>query len=174
MSNTIPPPQPPTLGRESRDESTTFAQLRALEALPLYRLPTELVLQVLQNLTFKDYPAFISATLPLLRRCRLIQNMSTRRLRWLLTRRRNGFVRTLPRLGNSGIQSHSFGPPVPDFSAMALTRRASGFHGLPNELQALVIQNLGTVDKINLVLAWHKFSDSDIERMTWERILPFY
>ena len=65
--------------RTSEDRNIACQQLQALKALPLYQLPTELVLQVLQLLGVNDYPAVISAILPLLRRCNIVQDMSTAR-----------------------------------------------------------------------------------------------
>ncbi len=178
MSQATPAPQPPSPRREANEVSEAYQQLQALEAMPIYRLPAELVLQVLEDLTFKDYPAFISATLPILRRCNIVQNMSTGRLRSLLIRRRHGLFTTDPSLQDPRTDSLSLSSAmdralVPNLSAMALRWRGNGFDGLPNELKSLIIQELGPIDKISLVLAWHRFPDSDIESMTHEEIPPF-
>ena len=176
MSQATPAPQPPSPRRENNGPSVEYRQLRALEALPLYQLPAELVLLLLSNLTFKDYPAFISATLPLLRRRNIVQNMSTERLRSLLIRRRHGLFTTAPSLEDRRTNGLSLSENVdralvPKMCAMALRWRGVGFDGLPNELKGLIIQNLGPIDKITIVLAWHRFPDRDIESMTHE-ILP--
>lgn len=178
MPQATPTPQPPSLRRENNEISVAYRQLRALEALPLYQLPAELVLLLLKNLTFKDYPAFISATLPLLRRRNIVHNMSTERLRSLLIRRRHGLFMTDPSLQDRRTNGLSLSETVdralvPNMCAMALRWRGIGFDGLPNELKGLIIQSLGPIDKITLVLAWHRFPDSDIESMTHEEIPPF-
>ena len=173
------------LAHEKAADDMTVAcqQLRVLQALPLYQLPTELVLQVLYNLDLDDYPAIISATLPLLRRCNIVQNMPTPRLRSLLMENRCGFIGPLSRFVDP--ESDTYMPPVFRHSIrhrlspmntsfwrlsnMPLRLRGD-FDKLPYELRTLIIIQLDTLDKINLVLACYRFSDEDIERMTHERI----
>lgn len=164
------------------DRITCWQQLHVLQAPPLYQLPTELVLQVLQNLNLDDYPAVISAVLPLLRRCNIVQNMSTSRLRSLLLGHRVDSVEPLPR-----IPSHKFASYLPTglhdsardhlspfrypFLLPNIPFRLRGdFDKLPYELKIIIILQLDILDKISLVLACYTFSDEDIERMTHEKV----
>lgn len=165
------------------DTIVSYRQLRVLQALPLYQLPTELVLQILRNLNLDDYPAIISAALPLLRRCNIVQNMPTSRLRLLLMGNRCCFIGPLSQLADprsdtymSAVVRHSVRhrqSPI-DTSFWRLShipvRLRGDFDKLPYELRILIILQLDTLDKINLVLACYRFSDEDIERMTHERV----
>ena len=174
---------PPVPRKTTEDMAVACQQLQKLQSLPLYQLPTELVLQVLQLLEVNDYPAIISATLPLLRRCNIVQDMSTPRLRLLLMDNRRGFFASLSQIAD--LESDVQIPPIlrqsildrlssagalfPNLNDMPRNLRGN-FDKLPFELSILIIQQLSTLDKINLVLACYKFSDDDIERMTHQKV----
>ena len=49
-------------------------------------------------------------------------------------------------------------------------RLRGDFDRLPFELNLLIVRQLGTLDKISLVLACYRFSDDDIESMTHQRM----
>lgn len=164
------------------DTITPHHQLRILQTLPLYQLPTELVLQVLRNLDLDDYPAIISATLHLLRRCNIVQNMPTSRLRSLLMVNRYSFDESFSSLAAHQCDTYlaevrrqpiQHIPPM-DNSILYLNPSSSEWRGdfdkLPYELRSLIVLQLGTLDKINLVLACCRFTDDDIEQMTHEKV----
>ena len=174
---------PPLPRKTNEDMTIACQQLQALQALPLYQLPTELVLQVLQLLEVSDYPAIISATLPLLRRCNIVQNMSTARLRLLLMDNRRGFFTSLSQITDRESEVHI--PPVFEGSILDrlsptgvffphlanVPKRLRGdFNRLPIELNILIFQQLSTLDKISLVLACYRFSDDEIESMTHQKV----
>ena len=164
------------------DTITSRHQLRILQTLPLYQLPTELVLQVLRNLDLEDYPAIISATLPLLRRCNIVQNMPTSRLRSLLMENRYSFEESFSETTNqqcdsymAAFCSHSIRHMSPMYNVLCYlsplpSQWRGDFDKLPYELRTLIFLQLGTLDKINLVLACCRFTDYDIEQMTHEKV----
>ena len=158
-------------------------QLIALYSLPLYSLPAELVLHVLSLLDLEDFPTFIVAAMPLMRRCGIVKNMDTPRLRRLLMEPRQGFYASLASVADP--TSDRYMPPVfrqfilhrlspRDAAFRTLTfvplRLRGGFERLPAELRNAIFSELSPVDKVNLVLACFRFSDEDIEHLTHEKV----
>ena len=111
-------------------------QLRSLYALPLYSLPPELILVVLNHLDLNDYPSMIAATYHLLQHHGITPHLSTTR-RIQLVRRLNGPWREC------------------DISPFLFLRFYGRLRTLPAEL-GLEIQNyLTPQDKINFVFAMY-------------------
>ena len=158
-------------------------QLRELYALPIYRLPAELIIKVLDHLDLEDYPAFIVAAMPLLRQCGFMQDVDTPRLRSLLLQARRGFYASFSAVADPS--NRDYMPPVfrhhilhrlspRDGAFRSLTtiplRLRGGFERLPAELRNQIFDFLGPDDKMRLVLACYRFSDDDIERLTHEKV----
>lgn len=161
-------------------------QLRTLYALPLYQLPSELVLNVLQRLDIRDYPSMIVAAMPLFRRCGIVRDMNTSRLRRLLLEPRRGLYVSIPSVTDPTNDRYLppvsrqfvFHPLVPrdevfrNLTSVTLRLRG-GFERLPVELHDAIFDHLGPVDKTSLVLASFRFSDADVELLTHERVWGF-
>ena len=105
-------------------------QLQALYALPIYNLPTELVLSIIERLPMKDYPALILGALHLLRHHGTAPALSTPQIRTLMEWK-----------------------PAHAHDTAHITIK-----NLPPELRFLCTRYLGVKDKINFVLAtWKTF-----------------
>lgn len=79
----------PASSKQGKDTAQSrMQQLLALYALPLYSLPTELILWILSFLELADFPAIISATHHLLHAHGLMPYLPAPRLQRLLARLR--------------------------------------------------------------------------------------
>lgn len=106
-------------------------QLEALYALPIYNLPTELVLSIIERLPIQDYPALILGALHLLRHHGIAPTLSTPKFR------------TLMKWKPAHMQDTS----------------QTTIKNLPPELRFLCTQYLSVKDKINFILAtWNTFN----------------
>ena len=142
--------------RTAKQWHETGQQLQQLYELPLYRLPAELVVNVLHHVDLEDYPSFIIAAMPLLRRCGIVQDMSTLRLKRLLLGSRT---------------AGTFNKPLQPVNVYAMLKRLrGGFERLPPELCAQIVRKLGPLDRVNLTLSCFRFSDEDIETLIHEKV----
>lgn len=174
---------PPAPKRSIEERIRDYQRLQALYSLPIYRLPAEIILNILDNLDLDDYPAFIVAAMPLLRRCGIAESMTTARLRRLLMEPRRGFYasfaavadptndRYIPRVFRQSIL-HRLAPREAAFRTLTVMplRLRGGFERLPVELRLPIFNRLDAVDRVSLVLASFRFSDECIEGLTHEKI----
>ena len=160
-------------------------QLQALHALPIYQLPAEIMLNILNRLSLEDYPAFISAAWHLLRHHGIAPPYPTSRLKQILIEPRKGFYGSIEHATDRSREGNGFIPvdirqlmisrlaPRPpffiDFTNVGRRMRA-GFENLPPELQFPIFENLDPSAMISLTLACHRFSDRDIEWLTHEEV----
>lgn len=115
-------------------------QLRSLYALPLYSLPPELVLVILNRLNLDDYPSIVAATYHLLQHHGLAPRLSEPDLQRIVKRLKS------PLSGQSS-------------SPLLLMSFLSSVRALPAELLLQIQSYLNPQDKINFVLAmygWNK------------------
>lgn len=105
-------------------------QLEELYALPIYKLPTELVLSVIERLSMQDYPALILGALHLLRQHGIAPTLSTPDFHTLM--------------GSKAAHAQ-------DTSRVTIKN-------LPPELRFLCTQYLSVKDKMNFIIAtWKTF-----------------
>ena len=105
-------------------------RLEALYALPIYNLPTELVLSIIERLPIQDYPALILGALHLLRHHGIAPSLSTPEFHTLMELK----------------------------AAHARDTSHITIKNLPPELRFLCTQYLSVKDKINFILAtWKTF-----------------
>ena len=158
-------------------------QLQKLYELPIYRLPAEILLNVLNRLDVQDYPALIAAAWHLLRHHDIAASIATSKLHWILVEPRRGFYtsfehardhsreRSLPAVVRK--QMFSRLAPGPSFF-MTFTdvgnRLRGGFQLLPPELKDLIFSKLDPATKVNVALAGYRFSDRDIEWLTHKEV----
>ena len=158
-------------------------QLQALYALPIYQLPAEIMLNVLNQLELKDYPALIAAAWHLLRHHGIAPSIPTPKLQWILVEPRRGFYtsfehatdysreKSLPAVVRK--QMFSRLAPGPSFF-MTFTdvgvRLRGGLERLPPELKDLIFSKLDPATKVNVALAGYRFSDRDIEWLTHKEV----
>ena len=181
-------PQQAVVKRKSSEERIeerfqAGLQLQALYDLPIYQLPAETMLNVLNRLDLQDYPALIAAAWHLLRHHDIAPSIPTPKLKWILVEPRRGFYtslehatdysreRSLPAVVRK--QMFSRLAPGPSFF-MTFTnvgaRLRGGFERLPPELKDLIFSKLDPATKVNVALASYRFSDHDIEWLTHEEV----
>ena len=166
--------------RPAKERRAASQKLAALYALPIYTLPPELIMNVLQRLDLNDFPALLSGLMPLLRRCGIVHGMSTPRLQRLLIEPRRGFYGSLSRAIDPGNDEY-----LPSIVRRCIIHRLSPrdeffrhftdmpsrlFPRLPCELRHQVLSKLGPNENINVALASFRFSDDDIERLTGDSV----
>lgn len=106
-------------------------QLEELYALPIYNLPTELVLSIIERLPMRDYPALILGALHLLRQHGIAPTLSTPEFHTLMESK----------------------------PAYAQNTSRITIKNLPPELRFLCTQYLSVKDKINFIMAtWKTFN----------------
>ncbi|KAL2041846.1 hypothetical protein N7G274_005630 [Stereocaulon virgatum] len=160
-------------------------QLQALYALPIYQLPAEVMLNILNNLTLEDYPAFIPAAWHLLRHHGIVPPYTTSRLKQILIEPRKGFFGSFEHATDKSREGHGFlpmdirqlinsrlapGPPFFNTFTDVGRRMRGGFQRLPNELKDYVYRKLDPAAMTILTLACHRFSNRDIEWLTHEEV----
>ena len=180
-----PMPKRNELADQRFEASRSLLELRTL---PIYQLPAEIMLNILRLLRLEDYPALIAANWHLLRHHVIAQNLSTPRLKQILTWPRSGFFDSYSNAtthdGGSSDRD-AFIPPqmrrhllhrlspgadfFRDFTDMR-ARLRGGFQWLPWEIRDQILMSLEPTDNINLALACFRFSDRDIEWLTHEKV----
>ena len=158
-------------------------RLQALYALPLYQLPAELMLNILNGISLHDYPALITAAWHLLRHHYIAPSIPTPRLKEILVEPRRGFYTSFERATDRSRETclpleirnymsarlaprPSFFPTFTDIGC----RLRGGFERLPPELRNLIYIEFDPATKINVTLACYRFSDHDIEWLTHEEV----
>lgn len=160
-------------------------QLQALYALPIYQLPAELMLNILDRVEFRDYPPLITATWHLLRHKGIAPTWPTARLKQILVEPRCGFYRSFEDVIDQSKEDESYLPfnlrklilhhlaPRPSFfttfTNMGLRLRG-GFERLPTELRDAIFRHFDPSTNILVALACFRFSDRDIQWLTHEKV----
>ena len=121
-------------------------QLRTLYALPIYHLPPELILKIVDQLDLIEFPAMIIGMFHLLRHHGIAPSMPTADLKIFL------------KCSNPSPRSRS------NSDLTNVPRK--GFHCLPIEIRLHIYQHLNARDKINFVLATFHIPTDDIESLT--------
>lgn len=127
-------------------------QLHALYALPIYQLPAEIILAILDKLDLIVFPAMIIGMFHLLRHHGIAPPMTTTDLKSFLI------------CSNPDGQSHPKNEVSPN--------DPKGFYRLPMEIRLDVYKHLSARDKINFVLATFEIPTDDIESLTHWRSPP--
>ncbi len=123
-------------------------QLRTLYALPIYQLPPELILAILDKLDLIVFPAMIIGMFHLLRHHGIAPAMTTTDLKLFL------------KCSNPSRLNNDTGPK---------TTAARGFYSLPMEIRLEVYRHLSAREKISFVLATFEIPREDIEAIThWQ------
>lgn len=161
-------------------------RLQALYALPIYQLPAELMLNILDRIEFRDYPPIITAVWHLLRHKGIAPTWPTIRLKQILVEPRCGFYSSFEDVIDRSKQDegylpfnlrklilHRLAPSRPSFFAtftnMGLRLRG-GFERLPIELRDAIFRHFDPTTSILVTLACFRFSDRDIQWLTHERV----
>ena len=130
-------------------------QLRTLYDLPIYRLPPELILKIVDQLDLIEFPAMIIAMFHLLRHHGIAPSMPTVDLKVFL-------------------KCSNFRPRAYD---TVTDTNSQGFRRLPIEVRLQIYRHLCPRDKINFVLATFTIPIDDIESLThWQspRVLKLH
>ena len=189
MPHSTLPPQLPGTRKSSNDKIEerfqAGLQLQALYALPIYQLPAEIMLNILNRLSQNDYPALIAATWHLLRHHGIAPAYSTARLKQILIEPRKGFFGSIEHATDSSREGSDFIPV--DIRKLVISRLApgprffptftnigrrlrGGVEVLPPELLWPIYECLDPMANINLALACYRFSDRDIEWLTHQEV----
>ena len=158
-------------------------QLQRLYSLPIYQLPAEIMLNILNRLQLDDYPAMIAATWHLLRHKGIAPLILTAQLKEILIWPRTGFFSSIERaidpLSPEYLPSQvrrlmiSRLAPRPVFFSRFTNvgrRLRGGFQRLPAELIDHVFNFVDPENMINVALAAFRFSDRHIEWLTHEEV----
>ena len=160
-------------------------QLQALYALPIYQLPAELMLNILDRVELRDYPSLITATWHLLRHKGIAPTWPTTRLKQILVEPRCGFFGSFEDVVDQSKADEAYLPfdlrklilhhlaPRPAFFTHFTDvelRLRGGFELLPNELRDAIFRHFDPATSIFVALACFRFSDRDIEWLTHEKV----
>ena len=160
-------------------------QLQALYALPIYQLPAELMLNVVDRLELRDYPALITAAWHLLRHKGIAPTWPTVRLKQILVEPRCGFFSSFEDVIDQSKADKGYLPsnlrkpilhhlaPRPAFFTTFTNvgfRLRGGFERLPNELRDAIFRHFDAVTNVLVALACFRFSDRDIQWLTHEKV----
>ena len=121
-------------------------ELSSLYGLPIYSLPPELILKIVDELDLIEFPAMIIAMFHLLRHHGIAPSMPTIDLKIFLKCSNPG--------GKPHLKDHD-----EDLDA-------KGFYRLPMEIRLEIYKHLCARDKINVVLATFEIPFDDIESLT--------
>ncbi|KAL8947384.1 MAG: hypothetical protein Q9222_006330 [Ikaeria aurantiellina] len=125
------------LGQIARvQQLARIQQLDELHKLPIYRLPAELLANILDRIDLVNFPSFMIATYHLLRVKGFIPAYPTEMLKMVLLREEEGNT---------------------DSTCLGT---------MPQELLLAIGQTLNTHDKVHMVLATHRMRPQDIEIIT--------
>ena len=112
--------------------------IKGQRCCPLYQLPAELLLNIIDRLDLIDFPSLLCATLPLLRYHHIVPHTSRRELSAMIRAVSHGRYRPQYPLQSNG------NPP--------------GLRSLPTELRMQMGRYLTTADKVNFTIAaWRLF-----------------
>lgn len=160
-------------------------QLQALYALPIYQLPAELMLNILDRVELRDYPSLITATGHLLRHKGIAPTWPTVRLKQILLEPRCGFYGSFEDVIDQSKKDQGYLPlhlrklilhhlaPRPSFFTSFTNvglRLRGGFEHLPTELRDAIFRYFDPATNILVALACFRFSDRDIEWLTHEKV----
>ena len=160
-------------------------RLQALYALPIYQLPAELMLNILDRIELREYPPIITALWHLLRHKGIAPTWPTTRLKQILVEPRCGFYGSFEDVIDRSKQDEGYLPsnlrklilhhlaPRPSFfttfTNMGLRLRG-GFERLPTELRDAIFRHFDPTTSILVALACYRFSDHDIQWLTHEKV----
>ena len=157
--------------------------LRALYALPIYRLPTELIVNILNILSLADFPPLVTAAWHLLRFRGIAPAILTPRLTDILVEARPGFYGSVENATDASNQEYlppelrrlilnRLAPRPPFFSYFTSIgeRLRGGFEFLPTEIRDSIFRLLDPATSINVTLACYRFSNRDIEWLTHKHV----
>ena len=160
-------------------------QLQTLYALPIYQLPAELMLNILDRVELRDYPPLITATWHLLRHKGIAPTWPTVRLKQILVEPRCGFYGSFEDVIDQSKQEEGYLPfnlrkfilhhlaPRPSFFTTFTNvglRLRGGFECLPTELRDAIFRHFDPATNILVALACFRFSDRDIQWLTHEKV----
>lgn len=160
-------------------------KLQQLYDLPIYQLPTEILLNIFNRLQLEDFPALIAAAWHLLRHSGVAPVMSTTRLKEILLWPRHGFYDSYEHATDTSRVDRGFLPiQVRQVMISRLAPRHSffmnftnlrdrlrgGFERLPSEICDQIFRELDAEMMVNVILAAFRFSDRHIEWLTHEEI----
>ena len=160
-------------------------QLQALYALPIYQLPAELMLNILDRVELRDYPPLITATWHLLRHKGIAPTWPTIQLKRILVEPRCGFYGSFEDVIDQSREDEGYLPfnvrknilqhlaPGPSFFTTFTNvglRLRGGFERLPTELREAIFRHFDPVTNVIVALACFRFSDRDIEWLTHEKV----
>lgn len=183
----MPPHSPQTPPKKTAEQRTQASlALVALYQLPIYQLPTEVILNIVQRLELADFPSLMAAAWHLLRLHGIADSIATPRLHHLLVAPRRGFYRSLSEVSDGAeggeldflpqhVRRHMLHRLAPGdrffrFFTDMCTRLRGGFERLPLELRIAISRHMDPKVCTNVVLACFRFSDRDIEWMTHQRV----
>ena len=160
-------------------------RLQALYALPIYQLPAEIMLNILDRVELRDYPPLITATWHLLRHKGIAPTWPTVRLKQILVEPRCGFYSSIEDVIDQSKEDEGYLPvnlrklilhhlaPRPSFFATFTNvglRLRGGFEYLPTELRDAIFRYFDPATKVLVALACYRFSDRDIQWLTHEKV----
>lgn len=142
-------------------------QYDALFALGIYRLPPELLLNILERIDMFDFPSFLIATFHLLQYRGIAPILPSRDLFNLLTRQRRVIKQPHNldyKAGANGAFSYPPSPLSSDHERMLGSE--SSIMSLPREIKVAIGEPLDLRTRVCFVLAVDQLRDCDIERLT--------
>ena len=160
-------------------------QLQTLYALPIYQLPAELMLNILDRLELCDYPPLITAAWHLLRHKGIAPTWPTVRLKQILVEPRCGFYCCFEDVIDQSKASKDYLPsnlrelilhhlaPRPSFFTTFTNvglRLRGGFERLPTELRDAIFRHFDPATNVLVALACFRFSDRDIQWLTHDKV----
>lgn len=177
--------QDTTARRTIEERFQAGLQLQALYALPIYQLPAELMLNILDRVELRDYPPLITATWHLLRHKGIAPTWPTARLKQILVEPRCGFYGSFEDVIDQSKKGESYLPfnlrtvilhrlaPRPSFFTTFTNvglRLRGGFEFLPTELRDAIFRHFDPATSVLVALACFRFSDRDIQWLTHEKV----
>lgn len=160
-------------------------QLQELYTLPVYQLPPEIMLNILNRLELHDYPALVAAAWHLLRHTGVAPVIPTPKLKLILVEPRHGFFDSMEHATDTSRIDTGFLPeqlrrlmisrlaPRPSFfnDFTNIGQRLRGpFIRLPMEIRYHIFHHMDPDTMINVTLAAFRFSDRHIEWLTHEEV----
>ncbi|KAI4247376.1 MAG: hypothetical protein LQ352_006171 [Teloschistes flavicans] len=115
-------------------------QMKELAKSPLYRLPTEILMNVVERIDLVNFPPFLIGAFHLLRQRGLVPNYPSKMLKIVL----------LPEEKEADKEELS----------------SASLASMPSELILAIGQTLSTHEKIHLILATYRMSDEEIKIIT--------
>ena len=169
--------------KTAEERSQARQQLRALYALPIYQLPAEIMLNILNRLELNDFPSLVPATWHLLRHHGIAPSILTPRLTSILEEARPGLFSSVENATDCSSNEYlpldlrrlviSHLAPRDQFFRSFTNiglRFGGGFELLPMELRDNIFSHFDPTTNINVALACFRFSNRDIKWLTHEEV----